>query len=1155
MGVLSHVLVGGLAATGGVIAATTIMAQIKEIQTKLAVARVDGIDANVAENINIQYEAILATLENSIADAGVEGLAEEFMTYARELCLLQLPSEGQFVKVPKLRTSLKDDDDVLGTRAAQFEYFDSYYKIKGDRTDKYVAQVRILDNLHTLLLNYIDIVKKLPGEKHAIVLKHLGIALEILHVNFNLCIADDRAVSFFNTFGQTKRSILSERLVSEDKNVIQEAIAQQIQITLVQCCNQSIKNEITIASSIAEFFLRSLDKNAAETQTSIGIAKMENNIVVYEVLENLRTVSPIGNIVAHHAQQTAQFSRVKVTDQQNSFNERFNKGAFDLHSMITRSEVHERELPVFMTRRGRVPSATVDKVSKVLNYLNIAIALEEDLKNKIDSYGSKGIVSTGEFEFRRSLIESFYNQAIEDFKNIVKYDKYFIDMFNRLSNQQIIKHIQSKSNDRDKRVVINSVGENSGLREFLPNHVVKLASVIQVGVLEDIVQKNKIVTGTHADISKYLNARRNDTAPDVMPINLNSDEFLVNMAMICAYDNDINNLIRDNLLKVYNGIKNESEKEIFSKRRSALESNILDLNKIKSSINGINEILILLSGYYNIPFEKPISFDSLRNSQDFATMATCLVQFKLNLEELAVKQKFEDIKNNVITRIDSLKESLHDYARKFTQAITNDQQVLLDAEQERSRKLEQEMAQQTELHKQEITNLTGQIEMGKQLHQLEVESFEVRLSNKDVMIGNLNNAIKEYKNTNNTMQAEVESLMNENEKQIEIANKLKEINQNLEEVVKKVIERQILHINDKLIPKIKKIENLIDRVREFINEQLKSDGKITLKADAIEKFQKSISDKQSGVDAIIQDINSSLQDQIAALQSVGGDIAEKFKIATNLLQEQRNSLDLSRMQINSLKDELLHARLKIKDLEEKNRALEEKTKRKNEEQNQKIKKLEEQSRKKIKEQGEIIQLLKQQISEQTKLSEQPKPSTKFKKFSEKYDPCIKVLEKFLNGGRVTGNKKRMLENQLIEIQGIAGPNANSTVEERDKQMHIFLIKFCALCMQKQANFNSGLFMQTDTGEGLFGFLQANNAAIDIINQALGTEKNKIIEMDAGEGRYRYRDFAAKISGLLNTNKINALGNYTKNQITVHRYAAEVQREVERRLNAQKQKLG
>jgi DNA repair exonuclease SbcCD ATPase subunit len=163
---------------------------------------------------------------------------------------------------------------------------------------------------------------------------------------------------------------------------------------------------------------------------------------------------------------------------------------------------------------------------------------------------------------------------------------------------------------------------------------------------------------------------------------------------------------------------------------------------------------------------------------------------------------------------------------------------------------------------------------------------------------------------------------------------------------------------------------------------------------------------------------------------------------------------------------------------------------------------------------------------------------KQREFENKFESFYRVIKKFdkdflykrgISQGGIKHAELRQLLGQITECYEYK--------TDADKMRELF-IKFCALCMQKGDYFHS-FFMQTTTGKNFFEAIIKNPESINAINKAIGTEGNGIVAMhksDKGamnKSRYRYRDFAIHISGLLSEG--SGLSVFSEKDVTAHYY--------------------
>jgi len=954
MSIKSHVLTalgaGVVGFVGGAMAGASIQSMLDEMKRNKAIAALGGISLEDKKETEKLYESVLDALKKNLDDTGVEGLSEEVLSYAKGLCLPQIVEGQTFAQIPSLRNGLKDPEDILGTRKAAFEYFDAYYEAKGNTTDKYVAQVRILDNLHSLLLSYIDIAKKQPGEANAKVLQKLGQALKTLHENFNVAIAGTRDVEFLKHFSDTKREELARKLKDEDDKIIQEAIAEQKQITLVESCNQSISNTIDTAGSVGEFFLRTLDANASATSTDLVIAKMEKREVERSVTgPNKLAESPIGVVVKHHIEHTARFKREEVADKNNSFNERFKKGALSLSPLVKTGEggIREDRLPKFMQTHLldgsdiKVKDAVLTEIAKIMNYLNIAIALEEDLKNKIDSFGSKGIVSTGEFEFRRALIETFYQQAMNDFKKIAKENPYYQEFFDKVSQAQFIKDHKAQMQTKDKNAAIVVSAKGRKLKDYLPENVQNVPNIIQIGVLEDVASKDEKVTRSQQEIVKYVSERQKDNAPNISPIMLNSDQFIINMALICANDEKIKDNIITNLASAKEKLQGDNQK-IFEKRFNLLVERIDELIVIKAGIDEIRSIIpkIIKDDEEEVNFFAMFDFSKLKNMQDFITMKTDLAKLRAAAERTKnddYTKEEQKIAENLIFAIDSLSSKLLKFASRFQEITPN--QVELFAAQGKISQLEAELENLRSVYSQNTSGIEEASEMernshrehvaalekslneatahydqmllaagklaeeAQKTHDLEKETLTQLLESEETKSASLEERLNDNQSEIEALQLNVKSLKDENAQQILTNIKLQQKNTENENLIVTILDQYKADI-DGLTADMEEIKVSLDNMNTKISEQLDNTSQETLNKgtiqeikDILEKNVENLKVKIAGMQERLKKLGNSIPENSTAIKI-------KFDEVNGLLDEQHHSLEESSKRLKDVSEQL-----------------------------------------------------------------------------------------------------------------------------------------------------------------------------------------------------------------------------------------------------------
>lgn len=356
--------VAGLSATGGAFVGAYITNWIKEVQKKAIVAEVGGIAKEDAKNIRIKFEPIIDSIKKVLKETEI---INDFCSHLDQ-CFPIGDESQDFFRIPCLRgcTGLYcKEKDLLGIRMAIFKYFDSYYAAKNYKIDQYVAQVRILDNIYFLLLHYIDLFKTLPGEENAHFLKKLGDTLTILCNGFRFEMSDMRSkvegilhdffvTNFSNNYFDTKRTTLVKLVLEENQKILQEAMIKQEQISLLQCCEQSINNKITMVGAIAEFFLKTLDARASQSIFPIYITEMINQEVNRDIKGNTVSISRLSQLISYCMKQTAQYVLEQV-DSHNSFYERYKKNAFHFNDSNlvllkdkTNGEIIHDDLPAFL---------------------------------------------------------------------------------------------------------------------------------------------------------------------------------------------------------------------------------------------------------------------------------------------------------------------------------------------------------------------------------------------------------------------------------------------------------------------------------------------------------------------------------------------------------------------------------------------------------------------------------------------------------------------------------------------------------------------------------------------------------------------------------------------------------------------------------------
>src|ERR1700733_1448366 len=160
---------------------------------------------------------------------------------------------------------------------------------------------------------------------------------------------------------------------------------------------------------IAQILFKLLDKEAADSHELV-IANFEHGEPKKRGVSGIApSQSAISQLLQTHIKRLATMFASSVGDnEENSFDQRTNKG-FSV-SILARERalvVSEKQVPALLNGNfieksfKRAQTFVLDekidvdvmRIAAILNDINIAIALEEDMKNKSKAYGYKGIFS------------------------------------------------------------------------------------------------------------------------------------------------------------------------------------------------------------------------------------------------------------------------------------------------------------------------------------------------------------------------------------------------------------------------------------------------------------------------------------------------------------------------------------------------------------------------------------------------------------------------------------------------------------------------------------------------------------------------------------------------------------------------------------------
>lgn len=186
-------------------------------------------------------------------------------------------------------------------------------------------------------------------------------------------------------------------------------------------------------------------------------------------------------------------------------------------------------------------------------------------------------------------------------------------------------------------------------------------------------------------------------------------------------------------------------------------------------------------------------------------------------------------------------------------------------------------------------------------------------------------------------------------------------------------------------------------------------------------------------------------------------------------------------------------------------------------------------------QAEAKQQLDSAVAEEKRrqsMEQQQSKNSFIDKYKPLYDIVLKFRYDFLDERMRKGGAKHFKLAQLCQKIDSTYQSASD-----DAEMRRLFVEFCALCMQKESNYRM-FGKQTLTGKKFFEYF--NHKSQDqnrrAINKALSLDgAQPLIANNPASGRYRYRDFAANVSGMIGGADQALADEFAAKNVTIHRY--------------------
>lgn len=568
----------------------------KELEKNRILEEVGGVEAEKANEVARRFKPIIEVALKTIPSEFSE--IQKEIKNAIALCY-PVTEEKTHTSVPRLRQG-NMGVDVLGVVSRHFQPFDGYYNDKQKRdgaiVDEAVAQVRILENIHYVLVTLINQVSEKPGPENKEILDALGAALKNVNANY-LDLAQIRGVEQRNIIDKTARTKLAEHLIRITDDLISDAKRRQENVSLVRSHEYSIETMTEVAQAMNEFIFRSLSQQASKQKNKIEISNMRKG--EYAVTHEKGKIARPG-ITEIISKRTSDLFNLYNPDvgkhAEASFDYCFEMGWFDVDVGNKFPTINKDDLPSFMqqstiskifgssdsdpTRHG----FSLPQISKALNYLNIAITMERDMRHKANALGYKGVFSTGEFEFRRSIINSFFDKSISEFMNVLTQNEYFKTLLLKHKHDEKLgaNYVERMGFKVEKGAVtwesINA--DEKELLKWLDIHgdTRQVANTPFIKILRRLIAKKSEAKKNFDNIHAYVTSKNRSNDSLGQKIDLASTNTIVNLSIICAHDDEVYQSIKSDLNTKINsmseGLKSITRDENYQSNYEAAAANI-----------------------------------------------------------------------------------------------------------------------------------------------------------------------------------------------------------------------------------------------------------------------------------------------------------------------------------------------------------------------------------------------------------------------------------------------------------------------------------------------------------------------------------------------------------------------------------------------------
>lgn len=973
MSIKSHLAAGVFGAGLGLIGGTAIGLKIGNVRKRMAEKRLmkelGGLKKTQAQHIIASYESII---NNLIKDLNTikAGLGDELKEFF-DLCLPQ--AKDNSYQVPMLRSINKGQVGDSGIIENSFRLFDEYYEQKKDNTDQYSASMRVLDNIHFMLYNTIEALSKEPTKENLEALKKIRPVIENLDINVQESeLGRKRDVALLNyvPVKNLKRQVVLEKLVPTLKDVTDQAIVKVKQANLQANCEHSINRMQETGRAVGEFFLRTLNQDCANQRQAFTRKQMADQLLRWDVKNydrDYKITGPVANAVGKHMQNSIKFHVESVEDKQHFFNVRFRRGDFlGGNPQISEEDLKTWNIPKFMQKKlgdkdldDTQKKELLGKINAIMNNINIAIALEEDLKQKVNLFGSRGIVATGEFEMRRAFITAYYEQAMNDFKALFGEEYY----------EEVMAAHQSKDNLKD--VYIGKRQESlKGQPSKATQAIIGNLSHFKTSItdsIDTVANQRQETTKAHQNIESYIGQDSQYLA--MKGFELDSNDFLYNMAFLASQNPALEKSINQRLANIEDGLSN-TELQKFQNRRAHYNQCLKVLKYVNNKDSMIN---ISVDGMFSskvsfhfysksqqgfLPFKDSVSKPVYKQTQaikqliDKAVNEGYLVAVEkdgftahnINVNKLS---NVEDILvlREIIFKLQKELEGLHNHispsqqanlsaavahqAQKMYQMYKSLEEVLklnniksFDSSNPGITQLqyrEQSLALQLSTVESE---LEIERDLGKQqqrLHELELQKQKTQT---EELLSKVRLDLKKAQQSTTKVQIELNSAKQKNLELGQKVSEQKNIIDGLKEKITKFVKKSTLSTKS-IVNGLDEIKNKVTKLNEEIERRLnvvqqlmvnKSNPNMKELNSAIEKLEDVKRQLKSTLSAIkhqVEQILIQAQSNLELIKDVDKETAQELnkliegiQQQQKLLADQKNSLDKASHSLQTLKSQI-----------------------------------------------------------------------------------------------------------------------------------------------------------------------------------------------------------------------------------------------------------